>query len=105
MAFALIRYGPRRLRTEEITSDPDEMRIGRWWDLVVSYFIPVAAVALVAWWLYISATDNPGQWCNPFARDSVMTCFFQWFIAFAAFLGLNRLINRRMDSRAPVMHQ
>lgn len=101
MAFLLIKHGPKKLRTEEITRDPNEMRLGRWWDIVIQYFVPIAAVTLVAWWLYMSATvDNPEQWYNPFAKDSVMTCFFQWFVAFGIFLGLNKLINRRMESRA-----
>jgi NSS family neurotransmitter:Na+ symporter len=91
VAFAVIRYGPERLRRGEILACADDLRLGAWWDTTIRYFVPCAATLLLVWWLSLSATVYaPDDWYDPFNPSSVMTCLVQWGAAAAAFLALNR---------------
>jgi NSS family neurotransmitter:Na+ symporter len=53
-----------------------------WWSPIIKYFVPPAAIALLVWWLSLSATVYaPDDWYDPFNPDSVMTCLVQWAVA------------------------
>ena len=52
---------------------------GRWWNGIIRYFVPAAALALLVWWFTLSATVYaPADWYNPFNPFSVMTVLVQW---------------------------
>ena len=96
VAFATIRYGVTRLRERELLTDKNDMKLGRWWDVVLKFFVPVAAVVLLIWWLYISATVySPDQWYNPFDLYSVMTAIVQWSVVLVLLLLINRWMAQR----------
>jgi NSS family neurotransmitter:Na+ symporter len=91
VAFAVIRYGPERLRRSEILASGKDLKLGAWWDATMKYFVPCAAAVLLVWWLSLSATVYaPDDWYDPFNPSSVMTCLLQWGVAVAVFLSLNR---------------
>ena len=92
VAFIVIRHGARELRLEQLSSKND-IHLGKWWDIIMKYFIPVAAVVLLVWWLAQSATVD--QWYNPFKSYSLMTCILQWIVIIAIFISLNRWIIRK----------
>ena len=96
VAFAIIRHGVSKIRMELNVNDFD-WALGNWWDLVIKLFIPFAAIILLIWWLWQSATVlAPDQWFNPFSHFSVMTCFAQWFIVTCIFVLFNRRIANQM---------
>lgn len=96
IAFAIIRYGASRFRSETIDGLPDDWNAGRPWDKVITYVVPTLAGVLLGWWLYLSATVYaPDTWYNPFDPYSVTTCLAQWGVVIAVFLGLNRWLSRR----------
>ena len=101
VAIATIRFGVTQLREREILTDKNDLKLGRWWDSVLKFFIPAAAVVLLVWWLYISATVySPDQWYNPFNLYSVMTAVAQWGVVVALLLLLNRwMANKTLDVR------
>ncbi len=74
IALAVLRHGAARLRKEELDGNAS------WWDAVMRYFVPPAAVVLLVWWL--SQADLP----------AAMTCLVQW----AVMAGLFLLFNRRL---------
>jgi NSS family neurotransmitter:Na+ symporter len=92
VAFIVITYGPKKIRTEELTTKNDIL-LGKWWDIIIQYFIPVAAVVLLVWWLAQAATVD--QWYNPIKSYSLMTCILQWAIIIVVFISLNRWIVRK----------
>ncbi|MCK4836363.1 MAG: sodium-dependent transporter, partial [Candidatus Aminicenantes bacterium] len=93
IAFAVIRYGSSRLRETELMVDENDWKLGRWWELVIKYFVPFAAVILLLWWLSLSATIYaPDQWYNSFNPFSVMSCLVQWFLMLGLFIILNKRI-------------
>ncbi len=67
--------------------------LGRIWQTIILYFVPVAGVLLLFWWMMLAATRfAPEDWYNPFNPFSVMTCLVQWFVVIAIFIGWNKKI-------------
>ena len=96
VAFAVIKQGISKIR-EEISLTENDWDLGSWWDIIIRLFIPFAAIILLVWWLFQSATVfAPDQWYNPFNPFSVMTCLAQWFVMTGIFILYNRRIANRM---------
>ncbi len=99
IAFAVIRHGTSRLRTESIDNQKHDWNAGRLWDTAIRFVIPTLAVVLLGWWLYQAAfVYSPDRWFDPFDPFSVMTCLAQWGIALAVLILLNRWMVRRLRS-------
>lgn len=96
VAFAVLKIGVAELRKKDLLADLNDWKIGRWWEIVISYFIPFAAGILLIWWLSLSATVYaPQDWYNPFNPFSVMTCLVQWFLM----LGLFKIFNKKIADK------
>jgi hypothetical protein len=63
--------------------------------------VPVQAVVLLAWWLYQARGWDP-NWLAPFQEANVGTVLFQWAVALALVLVLNRWIVRRVRGTSDV---
>ncbi len=96
VAFAVIRYGAQRFRSEIIDNIPGDWKAGRPWGYVIQYLIPLQAIILLAWWLYLAASVYaPDTWFDPTDPYSVMTCLVQWGAVMAILILLNRWMVRR----------
>ncbi len=89
IAAMIIKQGVNDIRGE-INSVTGDRKLGKWWIYVITWFIPVAAVTLLIWWLAQSFV--PGEWYNPFKQFSFMSCIFQWSIVLLLLLIFNRRI-------------
>jgi len=89
IAAMIIKQGVNDIRSE-INSVTGDRKLGKWWIYVITWFIPVAAVTLLIWWLAQSFV--PGEWYNPFKQFSFMSCIFQWSIVLLLLLIFNRRI-------------
>ncbi len=97
IAFAVIRYGAERLRKEMLAHSQDDWNPGRAWELLMRYVIPVEAIALLVWWMSLSATVYaPHEWYNPLNPYSVATCLVQWGTVLAIFYYLNDWMATRL---------
>ncbi|MFC1557575.1 sodium-dependent transporter [candidate division KSB1 bacterium] len=92
VAFMVIRHGIIDLRKKELI-DKNDWHLGKWWDIVLKFFIPIAAAVLLVWWLSQSAVVE--QWYNPFSSYSIMTCLFQWAVILAALFMVNHWIVKK----------
>jgi NSS family neurotransmitter:Na+ symporter len=96
IAFAVIRQGAARFRTESIDNQPDDWNAGPIWDALIRFVIPSLAAVLLGWWLYqAAAVYAPDRWFDPFDPFSVMTCLAQWGIVLFLLILLNRRVARR----------
>jgi len=93
--FAVLRFGVRRYREEYINAEGSDLVVGRWYDVMVKYCIPLEVVALIGWWFWVVIVADPEGWWNPFHVESVGTCLFQWGIVLFVLLFLNRWIARK----------
>ena len=94
MAFIFIRHGLSKIRKVEILGNKDDWKLGVWWEMVMKFFIPIAATVLLVWWLSLSATVD--QWFNPLSTYSLMTCLAQWAIIMTILVMMNRWILKQM---------
>ncbi|MFT4568541.1 MAG: NSS family neurotransmitter:Na+ symporter, partial [Saprospiraceae bacterium] len=92
-AFTMIRFKTKRIRTEVLSQNPDDIQPGRLWDMVIKYFVPAASILLLGWWLIYDGANK--QWYDPFAQSSIMTCLIQWVLVLGILIGLNRWIVQR----------
>lgn len=96
VAFAVIRYGVTRFREEALSNIPGDWSAGKGWEMLIKYAVPVQAIVLLVWWLYLAATVYaPDTWFDPTDPYSVMTCLVQWGAALVVFIGLNKILARR----------
>jgi len=94
-ALAARRFGVERLRTQVINAAGCDLPIGRTWERLILWLVPLEAVVLMIWWLWEARGWDPEGWLNPLATDSVGTVLVQWAIALIALLLLNRTLARR----------
>jgi NSS family neurotransmitter:Na+ symporter len=93
VAYTVIRNGISKMRKQELLPDPNDWNLGRWWEIVLKFFVPIAACVLLIWWLAQSATVP--NWYNPFGTFSIMTCLVQWTLVITILLMLNKWIAKR----------
>lgn len=101
LSGAFIAFAIMRNRVSVISADinaiPNDWKTGKAWSLSIRFFIPILAVALLAWWMFLSATVfAPDQWYNPLNPFSVMTCLAQFILVLAIFMIFNRRISSAM---------
>ncbi len=97
VAFAVIRYGPGHLRREEVNATPGDWGVGKGWTFMIRFAIPLQALVLLFWWLYIAATVYaPDTWYDPTEYYSLMTCVAQWGIMMIFFMVINRWLVARL---------
>jgi NSS family neurotransmitter:Na+ symporter len=96
LSFAVIKHGTERFRQEAVNGVGSDVKIGRWFNVVISWLIPLQVIALIVWWFSLSifSYDTEGWW-NPFRTYSVGTCLLQWGAIMVAFSALNRWMVRR----------
>ncbi|MGK7370750.1 MAG: sodium-dependent transporter [Candidatus Halalkalibacterium sp. M3_1C_030] len=93
MSFAIIKYGPDKFRNEVVNNEERKYTLGKWWEVVIKYVVPVEVISLLIWWMYLSATAYaPETWYNPLSLYSVATVLVQWGIAMGLFIFYNRKI-------------
>lgn len=93
-ALAVRRFGVTRFRRELIEPAANDLPVGRWFDVLFKYVIPIEFLVMIVWWLY-QATLNDPRWWNPFAVFTLGTCLFQWGVALVVF----RLANNKIAAR------
>jgi NSS family neurotransmitter:Na+ symporter len=94
MAFAIIRFGPERFRSEIVNNGEQKYTLGKWWSFIIKYVVPVEVISLLVWWIYLSITAYaPDTWYNPLSSFSVATIVVQWGIVMALFYFYNGTIS------------
>lgn len=93
-AFAVLRFGVSQFREHYINAEGTDVRIGKWYDAIVKYLIPVEVTALIGWWFWVAIQADPNGWWNPLRIESVGTCLFQWGVVVSLFVGFNWWIAR-----------
>lgn len=93
ISYAVISFGAEDFRLKLVNTPESKTKLGKWWEIIIRYIVPVEVITLLIWWMYLSATEYaPDTWYNPFDPYSVATVIGQWFIA----LGLVWFFNRKL---------
>lgn len=91
ISFSIIKFGVNKFRTEIINGFGSDVKIGKWYNVLIGILIPFQVVVLIAWWLISSVSWDP-EWWNPFHSASAGTVLFQWVIVLIVFITANKLI-------------
>jgi NSS family neurotransmitter:Na+ symporter len=91
-AFAVLQFGASQFREQYINAEGTDVLVGKWYDSIVKYLIPVEVTVLIGWWFWIAIQADPNGWWNPLRIESVGTCLIQWGVVVALFIGFNRWI-------------
>jgi len=97
-AFVLLRFKASRIRSEILDRNPLDIKPGRPWDFVVTYFIPAASILLLSWWLISDGMNE--NWYDPFGQSSLATSLFQWGIVITVLVVMNKWIARKTDENS-----
>jgi NSS family neurotransmitter:Na+ symporter len=89
ISFSIIRFGVDKFRTEVINGFGSDIKIGKWYNVLIGIVVPVQAVLLIIWWLVSSITWD-AEWWNPFHLENAGTVLFQWGVAIIILLILNK---------------
>jgi len=94
--FAAIKYGVDKMRTQLINTEGNDLRAGKWFNIIVTFIIPIEFIVLISWWSWQAITlYDPKGWWNPFHTFSLGTCIFQWGIVILLSILLNRWLFKR----------
>ncbi|MDX1637245.1 MAG: sodium-dependent transporter [Balneolaceae bacterium] len=96
VSFAVIKFDPSTFRNTLVNTDERRYTLGRWWEFVIKFIVPVEVISLLTWWIYLSASAYaPESWYNPLSPYSVATVVLQWGLA----MGLLYLYNEKLSSK------
>lgn len=91
---AVYKIGGKKLR-EEIINPYTSIKLGKFFDFLIKYLIPMQFLILIGWWIYNGIKWTGKYWWHPFKVYSVGTCIYQWlFLIFLLFL-INKLLVRK----------
>ncbi|MCX7798328.1 MAG: sodium-dependent transporter [Melioribacter sp.] len=77
ISFAVNKFNVELFRKQLINEQSSSFKVGKWYNFIMKYFVPFLAIFLLIWWL-ISSTTWDKNWWNPFHRENIGTCIFQW---------------------------
>jgi len=100
ISYAVIKYGTTKFRDELINTEERSTTLGKWWEIIIKYVIPVEVVSLLIWWFYLSATSYaPDSWYNPLSLYSVATVVVQWAVGlFLVWFFRKRLMGKKAEA-------
>lgn len=94
ISFSIIKYGADKFRNEVINGFGSDFKIGRWFNFLIKYLIPIQAITLLIWWLGSSFSWD-SQWLNPFRTENFGTVVFQWGIVIILLLVFNKFLYKK----------
>ena len=96
VAFSIWKYGTSRFRRELVNTRWNDLRVGRWWDIVIKYLFPIQFVALFGWYFYQTWTDSSHEWWHE-GSWAVIILLLEWAVALIISILLNRFLGRKLD--------
>ena len=100
-AIAVIVAGVRRFREEQLNHPDSDVRVGRWWDVVIGVVVPLEALVLLVWWMYQARGWDPAGWLDPLGAENVGTILLQWGVVLVGLLLASRWLAGRTRPEPP----
>lgn len=98
ISLAIIKYGPEKVRKEEINTEDADYKIPKWYFNTCIRLIPVIVVVMIVWWFVQAIGWYPDSWWSPFEVENVGTVVCQWGIVIIIGLALNKFFNKKVTN-------
>jgi len=111
-AYVAFKHGLEEFRRRYVNLASNQMRIGRWWTVVIGVLVPVQGIVLLAWFFYqkfpervsesgesLTKLQRLTEWLRPFAIENVGTVLAQWAVLLAVLWAANRWMGRSAAER------
>ena len=95
VAFAIIRYGPGRMRNTLLEGAASDWDPTRGWVALIGLLVPLQAAGLLGWWLVYVYREGAAPWFDPFAAGSLANFLLQWGLVLAVLGAANQWMARR----------
>ncbi|MDP6579355.1 MAG: sodium-dependent transporter [Vicinamibacterales bacterium] len=93
VALGATRFGVRRFREDLVNVTGNELNLGRGYEWVLTYLVPIEFAVMFGWWIYQAvAVIDPSGWWSPLRTFSLGTCLLQWGLALVLLVAFNRRI-------------
>jgi len=89
----VIKYGVKEFR-EELINKISRVKLGRYFDFIVKYLIPVEFFAVIIWWFYQSVKLD--KWYNIFGEYSLLSVLSQWGIVIIIYILINNFLSKKV---------
>ncbi len=96
ISFTIIKFGVNRFREEIINGEGSDYKIGKWYNFIIAFIIPVLAIVLLLWWI-VSSYSWEAEWWNPLKIESAGTAILQWMIVLFLLIIFNKKIVARIE--------
>ncbi len=93
--FLVVKYGITRFRKNIINSRYDDIKIGKWFDILFKYIIPIELVGMSGWFLFQTLTSPSEEWWMGGALG-LGVLLLQWGLAFAGLIWLGKKIGHKV---------
>ncbi len=94
IALFAMKVGLEELKSR-LHQASNDWPLGKWWNALIRFFIPVAGMILLVWWMSLTITVfAPQDWYNPLNPFSLMTVVGQWGVVILLLVLFNRKIAR-----------
>lgn len=91
-AIAGIRHGIQTLREQHLNHKDSDIRVGRWWNIVIGIVVPIEAGVLFVWWLLDAWSENREGWLSLWSTYNVGTALIQFSVLLSILFLVNRWI-------------
>ena len=93
IALGATRFGVRRFRQQLVNVPGNNLNLGRGYEWVLSYLVPIEFAVMFGWWVYQAVVViDPAGWWSPLRPFSLGTCLLQWGLALGLLVAFNRRI-------------
>lgn len=82
IVFSIIMWKTGLEKNRETANRGSDIKIGKWWDIMIGYVSPISIAIVLLWWLKQSISWYPETWWKPTEVFSAGTVIFQWVLAF-----------------------
>lgn len=89
----VIKYGVKEFR-ENLINKISTIKIGRYFDFIVKYLIPVEFFAVITWWFYQSLKLD--KWYKIFGEYSLLSVLSQWLIVIIIYIAINKFLSKKV---------
>lgn len=94
--FLVLKVGPKKFREELVAEPGHKIRLGKAFDFLVKFLLPLQVIAMLAWLFWDSYKSNPENWLNVTGKYTVGTVLLQWGIALTVFILFNKVITKKI---------